>query len=221
VTTQDLNIPDPPAGADPQTAAGSTSGRTTSSVAQNAYLTPVLAPSFGAAGPMVASPTGMTAAHGSTDVQPRTGFPGGRGHSLAFQGIDRNDETGIPARGPRAHVVLDSALAELGSEPVSSRGGLIPDRVNPRTMTVAGIPSSRTEQRATPHPGAVLVPVAVNRVRLQESPPWLNEPKADLASIVLAAGFCAYAASALGDSNRQERTAGRNRLPFKLVTQRG
>jgi hypothetical protein len=116
-TTQDLNIPDPPEGADPQMAAGFNLGPAAMP----------LAPIGHAAAPgsaTVLSPAGVMALPFSSgqwsvvsgqwavaDVQ--TGVPAGPEPSLVVQGMDEGSRRGLSLTGSHAGLALDLALADL------------------------------------------------------------------------------------------------------------
>jgi hypothetical protein len=220
MTVADLNIPYPPEGPDPQTAAGLPSGHTTSLATQNAYAAPASAQSFAAVGLTFASPKGIAAAHTSTLVQPRADSRSGPEHTFVFQGADRNDYDCFLATKPGAGRIVDSVLTELVSDTVVSRGVQTSLCANPRTMTVAGLPSGGAEHNGNQRAGSQVAPVAMKRAWPHESTQWLKAPKAGLTDILLSAGFCASAASALGHRHRQARVAYRGKRSFMLVAAR-
>ncbi|MFI5458602.1 MAG: beta strand repeat-containing protein, partial [Isosphaerales bacterium] len=104
VTTQDLNIPDPPEGADPQSAAGFNFGAAIGSFAQNGYTPTIRAgpstgpvglmplPAAGIAGTSVS--TGLMSQTASSVAQPAVISQAGPQGSLVVQGLDRESRDG-------------------------------------------------------------------------------------------------------------------------------
>ncbi len=134
-TTQDLNIPDPPEGADPQMAAGFRSGSTPPALAPNGFaaaLGPGSSPgpaglmplSSTAMGAMATSfSTGLTAQQpASTMAQHAVTFLMDSGPSLIVLGIDREVEHGLLPPKSRAGLLFDSVLDELAADSIPAPG---------------------------------------------------------------------------------------------------
>jgi hypothetical protein len=168
VTTQDLNIPDPPAGADPQMAAGvrldtppalPANGFAATGPAANPGLSGLMAPL--PAGALASSPAaGLISTQPAWSVQTLAISQAGPAPSLVSQGADQEDGRGLWLTGPRAGAALDSVLEDLAADADRWRGEggagttgairLAPDSTDPLSR-----PTS-SGQTAFAHPAVLL-----------------------------------------------------------------
>jgi hypothetical protein len=155
-TTQDLNIPDPPAGADPQMAAGFNVIPSTGFSSPNGTATALSsAPNPGTAGLMPLLPAGVTASGPWSMVSGPSPFVGGQVSSPAGSEPSRVIQESDPAheRGRlltesgRSGLVLDSALDELADDAATWPG--------PRGAGTEGTGSRPVSEMRT---GKMLVP---------------------------------------------------------------
>jgi hypothetical protein len=152
VTTQDLNIPDPPAGADPQMAAGFRLDTTPPVLPVNGFAATGPAANPGPTGLMPLLPAGaastspatsLVSAQPAGSVQAVAISPTGPASSLVSQGADQENGRGLSPKGNRAGNVHDAVLADLaaeadrwrGEEGAGTSGILEPDPVSTSTST--------------------------------------------------------------------------------------
>jgi hypothetical protein len=141
-TTQDLNIPDPPAGADPQMAAGFVPGSAGLPAAPNARAAaPVAVGIPGSAGFMpLPSPSGQWPAvsgQGPTAGVPAS-LPVGPEPALVIEGPDRDHGRELSLTRPDEGRVFDSVLADLVAGADRSRGDEADGTSGGRGMPEAG-----------------------------------------------------------------------------------
>jgi hypothetical protein len=119
-TTPDPNIPDPPAGADPQMAAGFRPGPTAGLSAPAAAVASaaVLGP-----GPVLGSQLSVLSPHQWSPAGGPRGSQVGPETTLVVQVVDREDARQFSLTGPDADHVLDSVLAELVTDADRWRDG--------------------------------------------------------------------------------------------------
>jgi hypothetical protein len=234
VTVSDLNIPDPPAGADPQTAARTDFGSAASEFLQSGTAPALsLTPSTGTSGVTPLQTTGAAAAPPSMGlmssqvplaVQPVVISQAGPEPSLVSQGADQ--ETGRDALlvEPRASLVLDSVLAEVASGPsrfpsergAGERGLIAPAR---RSISIPeavrnDLSTDDVEPRGQPvgensepsvHGSDSDAPVTVNPTALQERSGECGGLLPRLAVSAIATGFWGYRTRYVGGRNLQAR----------------
>ncbi|MFI5457310.1 MAG: beta strand repeat-containing protein [Isosphaerales bacterium] len=235
VTTQDLNIPDPPAGADPQTAAGFNFGAASGSFSQNGY--PLAINSGSSLGPVGLMPLSAAAVTGTqvpsnlTPQQPAWSagqaaidFQIGSQPSLALQAMQREVEHGLDVTKSRTGQVPDSVVDELASDLVRLRVQKASGTTDVSALPFAGLPVAPVPIDLRPR-GAGLQPVSetpTGRVRVTQPVPEIPAGKmavpqsdspwqppgfaARLAVILLAAGPCGYASGIFDPRN--PRSAG-------------
>jgi hypothetical protein len=137
VTTQDLNIPDPPAGADPQMAAGFRPGPVLGVPVHGAVLASAVIPAAVVPAPVVSAQCSVVsnpwpAAGGPTSTQPSAGT------TLVVQGLGHDDGPGLSLTGPDSGRVLDTALADLVTDAGRSRGEDAKGSSGERDLPAAG-----------------------------------------------------------------------------------
>jgi hypothetical protein len=118
-TTQDLNIPDPPAGADPQMAAEFRPGPV---VGLSSPAAPVASAAVLGPGPVLGSQLSVLSSHPLLAAGVPTGLPAGPEASLVVQGPAHETRRDLSSTGPDADHVLDAALADLVTDADPSRG---------------------------------------------------------------------------------------------------
>jgi hypothetical protein len=200
VTAQDLNILDPPEGADLENAAGS------SLVRPPAFRSAVSSGFATAFGP----DTAFTSAQGTrlttsprqiavSPAQPVVGALADSGHAMVLQGRDDNDEHSLSLARARTDVRRDSWLDELASALVQPRGQE-PARASHRPVhpwigvgaAWAGPDANRPDGRG--HTAIPTGPMAR---------PGSPRPAASWADLVLVAGFCGFGAGLQATTKRR------------------
>jgi hypothetical protein len=140
VTTQDLNIPDPPAGADPQMAAGFRPVASVGLSAPSAAVAPAMVPRLAAVMPLPSSSSGQWSE--VRDQWPTAGVPAnwqsGLVTTLVVQGLDDDHGRELSLTGPEAVRVLDSALADLVTDADQSQGEDVDGTSGVRVLPGAG-----------------------------------------------------------------------------------
>jgi hypothetical protein len=183
-TTQDLNIPDPPEGADPQMAAGFFPGPVAVPVSPMGPLVSLRSSTDpGPAGAMPAtsfqSPV-VSVQLNSGGVQ--KGSQIDQVPSLVVQGADEANELGFSNAGSHGGLVLDAVLEDLVSDV-----GRVQDEVDPGTSETVPIPGVRDSQDGfrSDHgrPGTWSRPIEMPRV--EEGLVWRRLPAVPVFDAVL------------------------------------
>ena len=223
VTTQDLNIPDPPEGADPQSAAGFHYVSIAPALSPNGYAAALSSgPNAGPAGRMPLLAAGVTSIGQWSVVSGQ--WPAARSQSnsqadselsLVPQTTDRENERGLT---PRLAPASTDDIRELDllEQPVfehsvvCQRASLVRDFVLDELAADSVGWREEIAARTTCVPALPVVvvshnPVPIDLMRQQDRPRTPGGFTARLAVILLAAGYCGY--GAIG-STRRNRWAG-------------
>jgi hypothetical protein len=235
VNAQDLNIPDPPEGADPQTAAGFQKVAPISSTPIGISPQTGAGPAQGAIGLMPPAANSFTRTSSSTTtslvaqdalpekyaaqvVQPISSSDPGPRLSPALQEPDRESAERF-LRVPRT--VADSVIDELAISAVRAKGkSLAPPMRDPglpwSAVTSSLVPASpvagvRRFQPVSEIPTGRLLP------QHPDSPPQPAGAKVWLADILFAVGFCGYGAGTIAAKSRRTTIqGGKRQIPKKL-----
>jgi hypothetical protein len=197
-TTQDLNIPDPPAGADPLTAAGAAERAavgalpTAARSAAPAGLAAASGPATALAADRLGMPTPSPQQLAWSPAPTVVNVGSGSGHAPVVQGVDEDDERGPGVTRPRTDRVCDSWLDELASSLVRPRGPdpdrceRGPARPEPAVRAAwAGPGPARSRDR-----GLAAVPAGPMPRRAAPLP--AERPAACATDFLLVAGFCGF-----------------------------
>jgi hypothetical protein len=140
-TAQDLNIPDPPAGAEPQLAAGFRPGPV---VGLSSPAAPVASAAVLGPGPVLGSQLSVLSSHRLPVAGAPTGLQDGPEASLVVRGPAHETRRDFASTGPDADPVLDAALADLVTDTDPSRS----ERAD-GTTDVLGRPAERDVEDGT------------------------------------------------------------------------